>query len=268
MGTTVKVISISSVLRILICQSIVCLFACSSGAAQTHSTLGQFDEKPRKHRAPTKIAQQSPKKNPEPQSSPKKTDQKKPAPVSNKRRAELMEFVNDHHPEIRPLLNSLRKTQQAKFHAALRTLDRDVKNIQALEKRSPERHARSLEQWTVKSKIKLLAARLAMKKSQKNSQAIKDELKDLIERQLELRLEQANEDLIATRKRLERLETLQNELKNQEKLTEQQLGSITKNAQRLLATQKKAAEAKKRAKVNRIESSKKETKKPGDAKNE
>ena len=151
-----------------------------------------------------------------------------------------MEFVNAHHPAIRPLLNSLKKTQQGKYLAALKTLDRDVRIIQVHEKRSPERFARSLEQWTVKSKIKLLAARLAMRKSQKDHQTITTELTELIERQIELRLEQANDDLIATLKRLERLETLRNELTtNQEKLTQQQLGSITKNAQRLLAAQKK-----------------------------
>ncbi len=241
---------------------------CASSFAQSKSANSKFDFTDAQQ---TPIGNQNAANKTKSRDTTKNAVQKKLAPaLSNKRRAKLMEFVNAHHPEIRPLLNSLRKSRSGHYQSAIMALDRDVRNLQALEKRSPERYKRSLEQWTVKSKIKLMAAKLAVEKTLKNRTSIEVELKTLIERQHELRLEQTEYDLVAARKRVERLESLKHNLVSKRDQTlEKQRIAITKNAERILAAQKKAAEAKRRARANKAEAeSDKNNSKLPDAKNQ
>jgi len=244
---------------ILACALCSTMIFGNNAFAQNKSTLGQFDDKADKHRAPFKLAKQSKQalgltetKAGQTQIPSKKADAKNPTvTITSKRRAELMEFVNKHHPELRPLLNSLKRTRQGQYQSALTALDRDVRNLQNLQKRSPERYQRSLEQWTIKSNLKLLTAQLALQKSEEGKASIEEQVKTLVMRQHELRLVQAKDDLAAARKRVERLEAIQVELQtNREKIVQQQQNSVKKSAQRIVAAQKKAAAARKQAKVN------------------
>ena len=84
--------------------------------------------------AAKKTAQQSSKKTKPAASGETKTpDKKKPAVVlSEKRRAELLAFCEQHHQELLPLLKSLQKNRPAEFEKALRTLDREIKQLQVV----------------------------------------------------------------------------------------------------------------------------------------
>ena len=103
----------------------ICISHCAAGFAQTQPTVSEFDNKSNKQKAPFKLAQKidNPKTG---ATTDQKTVDKKPTPppVTKQRRTELMTFVKAHHPEIRPLLNSLQKNRPTQYQAALRTLDR------------------------------------------------------------------------------------------------------------------------------------------------
>jgi hypothetical protein len=167
--------------------------------------------------------------------------------ISAQRRAELIGFVRKHHPAIRPLLVSLEKNRPTRFQIALRTLDRDVKNLQALEERAPERYKNLLEQWICKSKIELLSAKLALKKTDDQKAAIKKELKSLIAKRHDLRVKLLAGDTALAKKRLIKLQDQLKILRSTRgKLIQDQLAAITRNAERIQAAEKRAADAKKR----------------------
>lgn len=181
----------------------------------------------------------------------KSTDKKQLPTISKQRRVELMTFVRANHPELRPLLNSLEKRRPDQFQSALRTLDREVKVLQSQKQRAPARYKRSLEQWIVKSKIKLLSAQLALNKSEKEKSALRNRIKALITKQQDLKIEQTSSDIEQLTNRLRSLEGLLKELEsNRENEIQMQLYSITKTAQRIQAAQKKAAAAKRKQSQN------------------
>ena len=177
-----------------------------------------------------------------------KTTDKKPANISKERRAELMAFVKEHHPAIRPLLNSLQKTNPGQYQHALRTLDRDVKALQALQKRAPARYRMSLGYWVTKSKIKLLSAKLAIKKTFPEQQAIEKQIFTLIQKQQDLRIAIVTADIKTTEKRLEKYKSDLSKLnKNRTAEIQRQMDVIKNNSQRIRLSQQKAADAKKKS---------------------
>jgi phage-related protein len=225
-----------------------CFGCCASVVAQTDSTLSSIGKDDTTNRAPIKLVQKgdpgdAARKLPANQ----KPVEKKPLPkVSKERLEELKAFVKKHHPEIRPLLNSLQKSRPEQYEATMRTLDREVRNIQALEKRWPERYEKSLELWTTRSKITLLSAQLAIKKSLQEQQAIEKQIYSLIQKQHALRIEIVAADVKATRKRLERYEAELAKLKsNQKAEIERQMDVIKTNSQRIRLNQQKAVDARK-----------------------
>lgn len=218
------------------CALLVCLGLCGSGFAQS-------DKDSSKNRAQAKDSARPDAK----KSAGQKPVDKKPAPnVSKERRAELMAFVKKHHPEIRPLFNSLQKTHPSQFQATLRTLDREVRNLQALENRWPEKYQKSLEYWTTKSKVRLLSAQLAIKNSLPEQQTIEKKIFQLIQKQYELRIAIIGMDVTAAESRLDKYKSELAKLKdNRESDVNRQMDLIRTNSQRI--RQKQAAEAKKKS---------------------
>jgi len=101
-----------------------------------------------------------------------KADKHPPQPVSKERKVELMAFVKANHPELLSLLNQLQSKRRHQFHSALRTLDKNVKHLQSVEKQSAGRYQHSLNIWKVSSRIHLLTAQLAIKKSDKEKASL------------------------------------------------------------------------------------------------
>ena len=228
-----------------------CLFACCSiGNAQTKSTVSQFNDPSRRQTNSFELAQktESPGKSKQQPAAPNNAVEKKQVPaISQQRRAELIGFVRKHHPAIRPLLVSLEKNRPAEFQTALLRLDREVKNLQILEKRSPERYQNLLEQWICKSKIELLSAQLVLKKIDDQKTAVRNELKSQIAKRHDLRIALLAEDAALAKKRLDKLQEQVKTLRTTRgKLIQDQLAAITRNAERILAAEKRAAEAKKK----------------------
>lgn len=188
-------------------------------------------------------ADQKSGKNTQPAVKPKTDDKAaKPAPqpVSKERRAELMAFVKTHHPELQPLLNQLQAKRKNQFESVLRTLDKNVYKLQALEKKSPARHKRALDHWVISSKIQLLSAQLAIKKSDKDKASVLGKIRGLLEKEHELHRENTLVAIEAAERKVERLkETLKTHVDGRESEIASKLAEIDKTSQLVSAKQKK-----------------------------
>ena len=70
-------------------------------------------------------------------------------------------FAAEHHPELVPLLERLRRDAPAEFKAAIADLEKTRERLAKLSDRQPERQAAALAEWKLSSRIRLLLARLA-----------------------------------------------------------------------------------------------------------
>ncbi len=189
--------------------------------------------------AAKKPAQQSSKKTKPAASGETKTpDKKKPAVVlSEKRRAELLAFCEQHHQELLPLLKSLQKNRPAEFERALRTLDREIKQLQMV--KSKERYEKLLAQWVLRSKIKLLSARLAVRTSKEQRAKTTASLSKLIGQLQDLKIKHLNEEQQALRSRTAKIGKQIEQLRStRDAEIKKQIDAFTKNAERIKAAQK------------------------------
>ena len=68
-------------------------------------------------------------------------------------------FVQEHHPELVSLLQSLKAMRQKEYETAIREIVRVRKRLESFAKRDAETHAMELDAWKLQSKIDLLIAR-------------------------------------------------------------------------------------------------------------
>ncbi len=122
-------------------------------------------------------------------------------PVSIKHREELLTFVKEHHPELERLLQTLEKNRPEKYRMAMRGLSQSVDRIKAIEN-EPVRYQAALRNWKLKSRIDLLAARIALK----DDPELRAELRELISQSAEMRSKQLQMESRRARQRVRRIE--------------------------------------------------------------
>ena len=83
------------------------------------------------------------------------------APAVDARAAAAQAFAAEHHPELVPLLERLRRDAPAEFNAAIADLEKTRERLAKLSDRQPERQAAALAEWKLSSRIRLSLARLA-----------------------------------------------------------------------------------------------------------
>lgn len=153
--------------------------------------------------------------------------------VSAEREGELLEFVQQHHAELATLLKTLKTAQTKEYPAAISDLDREVRHLDQIRKRSPAQFDAELKVWVARSQVRLLSARMAMS----DDEGLKDELKTRLRelRSLEVAALQAE---IATAqqvidKQQQKLQKLQSRLAdmqtNDEDWLTKQLASLAEN---------------------------------------
>jgi hypothetical protein len=148
-------------------------------------------------------------------SKPKKTAKSKP--VSKAREQELLAFVSQHHPELAALLEQLKPMQAKAYRAAIADLDRQVRRLEQIRKRSPAHYETELPIWIARSRIRLLAARLSISDDSELRDALRDELREL--RQLEIaalgqQMATVRQNLEKQQRRLEKLQQRKRELES------------------------------------------------------
>jgi len=116
--------------------------------------------------------------------------------------ASAMEFAKTHHPELAALLDQLRTNAPKDFEAAVLDLERTREKLERSRKNLPERYELELAEWKLNSRIRLMAARLAMG----GDSTLEEELRDALRERHALRIQLLKDERDRAQKRMERLD--------------------------------------------------------------
>ena len=140
------------------------------------------------------------------------------------REAAALAFVGQHHPELVDLLHQLKESDEEEYERVVRELFQTSERLAGVQERNPERYALELEQWKLRSRIQLLAARVSMT----DSETLKEELRGALEKQAKVRLDLLHLEQRQLRNRLEKIDALAAELeKAQDKHVQRQFDQLT-----------------------------------------
>ena len=97
-----------------------------------------------------------------------KQDQEKSAPkikLTRREERQVLRFVDENHPELKPVLTTLKQKRAVDYRRAILQIKNTYERIERLKETDPAGHKIELEIWKAWSRIKLLAAKLAIKES-------------------------------------------------------------------------------------------------------
>ncbi len=104
-------------------------------------------------------------------------------PTFDQLESDAIVFVQEHHPELVSLLQSLKAMRQKEYEMAIRDIVRTKKRLESLAKRESEMHAMELDAWKLKSKIDLLVAKGIARDKSFDTVVLRDLLKQQVENQ-------------------------------------------------------------------------------------
>jgi len=156
------------------------------------------------------------------------------------RQAVLYEFVNEHHPALKQLLDLLEEKRPDEFRKAMRSLATQYDRLQRSKARDPERYAIGLELWKVHSRIDYASAQMTVD----NTEKIEERLKVLLNKQWELKISLQRLEIDRQREKLDALRTSLTESRESksETLEKQFTQTIAKAQKRSAALVKKMDE--------------------------
>ena len=91
----------------------------------------------------------------------------------------LYQFVDQHHPSLRRLLNLLERKHPDQFRKAMRTLSTQYDRLAKTREKDPERYEIALELWKIRSRIEYVSAQLTVE----NTEEIEQSLRNLLSRE-------------------------------------------------------------------------------------
>lgn len=132
-----------------------------------------------------------------------KINKGEPAAVTTEQEASALAFAGEHHPELKTLVESLKAANPGGYKKAIHDLHRTSDRIGKLNNdKSKARYDHELALWKLDSRIRLTAARSAMK----DTDELRAELKSLVEQRQALNLQWLKADRERTAARLAKLE--------------------------------------------------------------
>ena len=145
-------------------------------------------------------------------------------------------FVQEHHPELVSLLQSLKSMRQKEYEMAIREIVRTRKRLESLSKREVDSHAMELDAWKLQSKIDLLIARgIARDKAFDTA-----DLRELLKLQVENQKKRWKHEQLSLIKRLEQLDQLLvRTVGHEEEKIDQQLSALLKRVDSKIGKTKK-----------------------------
>ena len=148
-----------------------------------------------------------------------------------------MGLVQDHLPELKKLLENLKKENPRQYDAAIRDLAKSARRLTTIKNRDEEWFEIEVEMLKTQSSIKLLTAKLKVRDSQADRKLLRDTAKRLHQaelakaqynvRYLQERADKAQQQLSTAKTRLESIED------NSESRLEKSYLGFLKNAGRL-----------------------------------
>ena len=138
-----------------------------------------------------------------------------------------MKFAAAHHPELATLLKQLRKSAPKEFQSAIQDLQRSQQRLEKSREKTPDRYQGELAEWKLNSRIRLLAARLAMGGDEVLEQELREQLTERIKvRQVLLKEEQGR-----LTRRLEKIQEQLSELDAPaDQVVDRELDSLVRSA--------------------------------------
>lgn len=178
------------------------------------------------------------------------TSDSPPQPALEQSEADAIAFVQEHHPELVSLLQSLKSMRQKEYEMAIREIVRTKKRLEMLAKREADLYAMELEAWKLKSKIDLMMAK-AIARDKAFDKVI---LRELLSQQVENQKKRWKHEQSTITKRQEQLvELLGRTEGHEDERVDQQLSAHLKNVDSKVG---KAKKLKQEAKINKEEKDK------------
>ncbi len=126
--------------------------------------------------------------------------------------ADALAFVREHHPELAALLVRLKPMKPAEYRRAVRELSQVSRSLAQLKSRDPARYALGLESWKAKSRVQLLAARLAGEAGP--VAGLEEQLRRAIAAQVDVEIRRQRHERAQAAERLKRAEEALNRLES------------------------------------------------------
>lgn len=118
--------------------------------------------------------------------------------------AAALAFAGEHHPELKTLVESLKSANPGEYKKAIHDLARMQERLAKLQgTKASNRYDHELSLWKLDSRIRLTAARSAMKETEE----LRAELKTLVEQRQALAIQQLKDDRERTAARLAKIDT-------------------------------------------------------------
>ena len=87
------------------------------------------------------------------------TNEPRETAVHERSADEVMEFAQQHHPELASLLKHLAGAKSPEFKRAISQLSTEIARLDRVKERTPQRFETELDVWKLESKTRLLLAR-------------------------------------------------------------------------------------------------------------
>jgi hypothetical protein len=179
-----------------------------------------------------------------PRTAPRTAADRQPA-FTPEREAAALSFVRQHHPELQDLLTQLKTGNRPEYRRAINELFLASERLAASKERDPLKYELDLRAWKIDSRIRLLAARLAMN----DNDLLQGELKELLLEKVDIQLEQQLLDRQRVASRLEKLDATIERLRSQrEEEAQKALSRVMQEVQKSRPAKKPA-----RAGSNQVE---------------
>jgi hypothetical protein len=150
-----------------------------------------------------------------------------PLPV---REEEALAFVRQHYPQLATLVEQLKPMRPDEYEKAINDLYQVSRSLAGMKTRDPRRYDVALETWKAKSKVQVLAARLASAPSAELEAQLRAALGKQVDAQLSsMKLER--ESLQARVRKLD--EQIDRQEKNREQTIETRFQGLVKKGQRV-----------------------------------
>ena len=159
--------------------------------------------------------------------------------LTARQQGEIKRFVRENHPEIMRLVMRLQDRHPKAYVNAMKSIAASYRRLNNIQQNSPERYDAALKRWNVRSRIKLLSARIAIKDTPQRRQ----ELKELVAEGIELRVAQLQEEQARMTERMEKVERRLSKLtpeteSEMEALITREMKMAIRRSQKLLPGQK------------------------------
>jgi hypothetical protein len=160
--------------------------------------------------------------------------------VDKETEAAAIEFARTHHPELAGLLDQLRMNAPKEYEAAITDLNRSRERLEKTRDRLPERYVLELAEWKLNSRIRLLAARMAMSADAD----LEADLRSTLRERTEVRRKLLQEERNRTAKRVEKLdEQINEQLAQADKIVDREFATIQRTINNSASKAANAAKA-------------------------